>query len=193
MASVAVLGASGYAGAIAAMLVHRHPFFELAHVTARSEAGRGSTTSTRARACRSSSSNGTRTCSPTSKRRSSAGRTGSPRRPSPRCASAACASSTCRPTSGCATAASTRTGTASTAPRRCSAGRLRAAGAAPEGIAAADLVANPGCYPTAALLALAPLARAGLIGDVVIDAKSGVSGAGREPTAAPTSSPPTRT
>jgi N-acetyl-gamma-glutamyl-phosphate reductase len=43
----------------------------------------------------------------------------------------------------------------------------------------AELVANPGCYPTAALLALAPLARAGLIGDVVIDAKSGVSGAGR--------------
>jgi N-acetyl-gamma-glutamyl-phosphate reductase len=43
----------------------------------------------------------------------------------------------------------------------------------------ADLVANPGCYPTAALLALAPLAREGLIDDVVIDAKSGVSGAGR--------------
>ena len=50
-------------------------------------------------------------------------------------------------------------------------------------IAAADLVANPGCYPTAAILALAPLARAALLGDVVIDAKSGVSGAGREPTA----------
>jgi N-acetyl-gamma-glutamyl-phosphate reductase len=49
-------------------------------------------------------------------------------------------------------------------------------------IAGADLVANPGCYPTAAILALAPLARAGLLGDVVIDAKSGVSGAGREPT-----------
>ncbi|MET0818105.1 MAG: N-acetyl-gamma-glutamyl-phosphate reductase, partial [Solirubrobacteraceae bacterium] len=47
----------------------------------------------------------------------------------------------------------------------------------------ADLVANPGCYPTAALLALAPLARAGLLGDVIVDAKSGVSGAGREPTA----------
>ena len=46
----------------------------------------------------------------------------------------------------------------------------------------ADLVANPGCYPTASLLALAPLARAGLIGDVVIDAKSGVSGAGRTAT-----------
>jgi N-acetyl-gamma-glutamyl-phosphate reductase len=49
-------------------------------------------------------------------------------------------------------------------------------------LAGADLVANPGCYPTATLLALAPLARAGLIGDVVIDAKSGVSGAGRAPT-----------
>jgi N-acetyl-gamma-glutamyl-phosphate reductase len=46
----------------------------------------------------------------------------------------------------------------------------------------ADLVANPGCYPTAALLALAPLARAGLIDDLVIDAKSGVSGAGRAAT-----------
>jgi N-acetyl-gamma-glutamyl-phosphate reductase len=48
-----------------------------------------------------------------------------------------------------------------------------------EQIAAADLVANPGCYPTAAVLALAPLAAAGLIEDVVVDAKSGVSGAGR--------------
>jgi N-acetyl-gamma-glutamyl-phosphate reductase len=51
-----------------------------------------------------------------------------------------------------------------------------------EQIRDADLVANPGCYPTAALLALAPLARAGLIADVVIDAKSGVSGAGRSAT-----------
>ena len=48
-----------------------------------------------------------------------------------------------------------------------------------ERIAAASIVANPGCYPTASLLALAPLARAGLIADVVIDAKQGVSGAGR--------------
>ena len=48
-----------------------------------------------------------------------------------------------------------------------------------EQIRGADLVANPGCYPTAALLALGPLARHGLIADVVIDAKSGVSGAGR--------------
>jgi N-acetyl-gamma-glutamyl-phosphate reductase len=50
-----------------------------------------------------------------------------------------------------------------------------------EQIRDADLVANPGCYPTATLLALAPLARAGVIEDVVIDAKSGVSGAGRTP------------
>jgi N-acetyl-gamma-glutamyl-phosphate reductase len=41
------------------------------------------------------------------------------------------------------------------------------------------LVASPGCYPTTALLGLFPLARAGLIEDVVVDAKSGVSGAGR--------------
>jgi N-acetyl-gamma-glutamyl-phosphate reductase len=46
-------------------------------------------------------------------------------------------------------------------------------------IPAAAIVANPGCYPTASVLGLAPLARAGLIADVVIDAKQGVSGAGR--------------
>jgi N-acetyl-gamma-glutamyl-phosphate reductase len=43
------------------------------------------------------------------------------------------------------------------------------------------IVGSPGCYPTATLLALAPLARPGLIGDLVVDAKSGVSGAGRDP------------
>jgi N-acetyl-gamma-glutamyl-phosphate reductase len=53
-----------------------------------------------------------------------------------------------------------------------------------EQIREADIVANPGCYPTATLLALAPLARAGLIEDVVVDAKSGVSGAGRAATEA---------
>ncbi len=46
-------------------------------------------------------------------------------------------------------------------------------------VAGAAIVANPGCYPTAAVLGLAPLARAGLIADVVIDAKQGISGAGR--------------
>jgi N-acetyl-gamma-glutamyl-phosphate reductase len=42
------------------------------------------------------------------------------------------------------------------------------------------IVGSPGCYATTSILALAPLARAGLIDDVVIDAKSGVSGAGRD-------------
>ncbi|MEA2352379.1 MAG: N-acetyl-gamma-glutamyl-phosphate reductase [Thermoleophilaceae bacterium] len=47
-------------------------------------------------------------------------------------------------------------------------------------VSGADLVAAPGCYPTAALLALAPLRE--LTKDAVVDAKSGVSGAGREAT-----------
>lgn len=53
-------------------------------------------------------------------------------------------------------------------------------------LARADLVAVPGCYPTASVLALAPLLRAGLIepSGIVIDAKSGVSGAGRDPSGA---------
>jgi N-acetyl-gamma-glutamyl-phosphate reductase len=51
-----------------------------------------------------------------------------------------------------------------------------------EEVASAHLVANPGCYPTATLIGLAPLARAGLIADAVVDAKSGVSGAGRAAT-----------
>ena len=48
-------------------------------------------------------------------------------------------------------------------------------------IAQADLVACPGCYPTAALTLLLPLVKAGLIdaSDLIIDAKSGVTGAGR--------------
>lgn len=45
----------------------------------------------------------------------------------------------------------------------------------------AQLVANPGCYPTPVILGLAPLLRAGLIenGPVMVDGKSGLSGAGR--------------
>jgi len=52
-------------------------------------------------------------------------------------------------------------------------------------VGAARLVANPGCYPTATLLALAPLADAHLLvpgADIIVDAKSGVSGAGKTPT-----------
>ena len=46
--------------------------------------------------------------------------------------------------------------------------------------AQASIIGLPGCYPTVTILTLAPLAQAGLIGDLVVDAKSGVSGAGRE-------------
>jgi len=48
-------------------------------------------------------------------------------------------------------------------------------------IKAASLIANPGCYPTGAALALAPLVKAGLVktSSIIIDSKSGVSGAGR--------------
>jgi N-acetyl-gamma-glutamyl-phosphate reductase len=56
---------------------------------------------------------------------------------------------------------------------------------AAEQIASAQLVANPGCYATSAILALAPLLRAGLVDrdrGIVVDSKSGVSGAGKEPT-----------
>lgn len=52
-------------------------------------------------------------------------------------------------------------------------------------LASADLVAVPGCYPTSAILPLAPLVRAGALdlsrGRIVIDSTSGVSGAGRSP------------
>jgi len=71
-----------------------------------------------------------------------------------------------------------------------------ATGALPRGVAygltefelsaikAARLLSNPGCYPTAALLALLPLAKGGLLAegsDIIVDAKSGISGAGKAP------------
>ncbi len=51
-----------------------------------------------------------------------------------------------------------------------------------EGIAGARLVANPGCYPTAAALAVAPLLKAGLLdeGSLILNAASGTTGAGRK-------------
>ncbi len=50
-------------------------------------------------------------------------------------------------------------------------------------IRGATLVANPGCYPTAAILSIAPLVKRGLVSDapVIIDAASGITGAGRSP------------
>ncbi|MBE3556268.1 MAG: N-acetyl-gamma-glutamyl-phosphate reductase [Firmicutes bacterium] len=57
---------------------------------------------------------------------------------------------------------------------------------AKEALRTAELVADPGCYPTAALLALLPLVEAGLVqpGGVIIDAASGVTGSGAKPTPA---------
>jgi N-acetyl-gamma-glutamyl-phosphate reductase len=185
VASVAVLGASGYAGAIAAMLLHRHPFFELAHVTARSEAGeRLDDVHPRTRVPLALESW------------------------DPDVQSDVDAALVCWPHGVAAPAVAALRERGVRVVDLSADFRLRDRGiyedwygehGAPElfgqgvyglpelhreAIAPADLVANPGCYPTAALLALAPLARAGLLGDVVIDAKSGVSGAGREPTAA---------
>jgi N-acetyl-gamma-glutamyl-phosphate reductase len=54
-----------------------------------------------------------------------------------------------------------------------------------DGIRDARLIANPGCYPTSVILALAPLLKAGLVNlehGIVSDSKSGVSGAGKKPT-----------
>lgn len=51
-----------------------------------------------------------------------------------------------------------------------------------EQIKEADLIANPGCYPTSIILALAPLLKKEIVelGDIIIDSKSGISGAGRK-------------
>lgn len=45
----------------------------------------------------------------------------------------------------------------------------------------AKLIANPGCYPTVSILSIAPLLKEGLIENIIIDAKSSISGAGRKP------------
>jgi N-acetyl-gamma-glutamyl-phosphate reductase len=183
-ARVAVLGASGYAGAVAAMLIHRHPFFELAHVTARSEAGmRLDDLHPRTRVTMELESW------------------------DPERHAGVDAALVCWPHGIAAPAVAALRERGVRVVDLSADFRLRDRGiyedwygehGAPalfghgvygltelhrDEIAGADLVANPGCYPTAALLALAPLARAGLIGDVIVDAKSGVSGAGREPTA----------
>ena len=60
-------------------------------------------------------------------------------------------------------------------------GGIRAAGASPQPRSRqAQIVGNPGCYPTASILALAPALQAGIISQrVIVDAKSGISGAGQ--------------
>jgi N-acetyl-gamma-glutamyl-phosphate reductase len=183
VAKVAVLGAAGYAGAVAAALLHRHPHFELAHVTARSDAGaRLDEVHPRTRVPLVLEEY-------------------DPERHSQvDAAVVAYPHGASGPVVEELRSRGVRVVDLSADFRlhdRATYEDWYGAHPAPgligdavyglpelhrEEIAGAGLVANPGCYPTAAILALAPLARAGLLGDVVIDAKSGVSGAGREPT-----------
>jgi len=178
---IAVLGAAGYAGAVAAALLHRHPHFELAHVTARSDAGaRLDAVHPRSRV-------------PLVLEEYDGGLDVD-------------AAVVAYPHGAAAPVVAELVERGVRVVDLSADFRLRELATyeewygehgAPEwvggavyglpelhrdAIAGAQLVANPGCYPTAAILALAPLARAGLLADVVIDAKSGVSGAGREPT-----------
>jgi N-acetyl-gamma-glutamyl-phosphate reductase len=178
--SVAVLGATGLGGAIAAQLLYRHPGFELAHVTARAEAGQ--------------------------RLDDVHPRTRVPLELEPYDADAhggVEAAIVAYPHAAAAPVVADLRERGVRVVDLSADFRLRDRGIyedwygehkAPEyfgqgvyglpeltrdAVREADLVANPGCYPTATLLGLAPLAREGLIGDVVVDAKSGVSGAGR--------------
>ena len=185
MASVGVLGASGYAGALAAALVHRHPFFDLAYATSRSEVGL------------MLDEVHPRTRVPLELEEYDAGE-----HAGVDAALVAYPHAAAAPVVQELREAGVRVVDFSAdfrlrdrevyeqwyGPHQAPGLLGGAVYGLPElyreQIREAGLVANPGCYPTAAILALAPLARAGLIGDVVIDAKSGVSGAGRGATTA---------
>jgi N-acetyl-gamma-glutamyl-phosphate reductase len=180
---VAVLGAAGYAGAIAAQLLYRHPSFELTHVTARAEAGeRLDDVHPRTRVPLRLTEY-------------------KPGEPDVDAAVVAYPHGAAAPVVGELRDRGVRVVDLSAdfrlrdrglyedwygehgAPAHFGTGVYGLPELTRDAVRGADLVANPGCYPTAALLGLAPLARAGVIGDVVIDAKSGVSGAGRAATA----------
>jgi N-acetyl-gamma-glutamyl-phosphate reductase len=183
--TVAVLGAAGYAGAIASALLHRHPGFELAHVTARADAGRRlDEVHPRTRVALE-----LETFDPDRHGEVEAALVCYPHGAS----APAVASLRDRGVKVVDLSADFRLSERATyedwygahgAPERFGEAVYGLPELHRDRIAGADLVANPGCYPTAALLGLAPLARAGAIAGVVIDAKSGVSGAGREPSAA---------
>jgi N-acetyl-gamma-glutamyl-phosphate reductase len=180
VASVAVLGAAGYAGAVAAALLHRHPELELTHVTARSDAGaRLEEVHPRTRVPLVLEE-------PTTEIDVDAAVVAYPHG----AAAPVVAELLERGVRVVDLSADFRLRSLDTyaewygehgAPELVGEGVYGLPELHRDEIRDARLVANPGCYPTAAILALAPLARAGLLGDVVIDAKSGVSGAGREP------------
>ena len=180
---VAVLGAAGYAGAVASALLHRHPHFELAHVTARADAG----VPLAAVHPRTRVPLELEEYDPDRHSRVDAAVVAYPHG----AAAPVVAELRSRGVRVVDLSADFRLHDRAVYEDWYGAhGAPDLIGDAVYGlpelhrdeIAGAALVANPGCYPTAAILALAPLARAGLLGDVVIDAKSGVSGAGREPT-----------
>ncbi len=183
MPSVTVFGAGGYAGAIAARLVDRHPWFELAAITARSDAGRRlDDLYPRHRV-------------PLVLEEPDVERHGSVD-----AALVAYPHGAAAPLVAALRERGVRVVDLSAdfrlrdreayeswygghgAPELFGAAAYGLPELHRDDVKGADLVAVPGCYPTATLLALAPLARAGAIADVVIDAKSGVSGAGREAT-----------
>lgn len=178
---VGVIGASGYAGAIAAQLLQRHPRFELAYVTARAEAG------TRLR-----------DVFPRTKVDLTLETFDADRHGEVDAAIVGYPHGAAAPTVAALRERGVRVIDLSADFRLTDVGTYEqwyGEHGAPElfGTATyglpelyraqltdAGLVAGPGCFPTAALLALAPLARAGLVGDhVIVDAKTGVSGAGR--------------
>ena len=179
--TVAVLGAAGYAGAIAAQLLYRHPFFELSAVTARAEAGQRLDDvhpKTRVPLALELYSDQTADAAIVAYPHGAA--------------APVVAELRSRGVRVVDLSADFRLRDRTTyddwygehkAPEIFGQGVYGLPELTREAVKGADLVANPGCYPTAALLGLAPLARAGLIGDVVIDGKSGVSGAGRGATA----------
>jgi N-acetyl-gamma-glutamyl-phosphate reductase len=180
---VGVLGATGYAGALAAQLIQRHPHFELAYVTARKEAGMSLAH-----------------VHPRTRIHLELEEFDPDRHGEVDAAIVAYPHGAAAPVVDALReqdvrvvdlSADFRLRDATTyeqwygqhgAPARFGQGVYGLPELYREQIRDAQLVANPGCYPTAAILGLAPLARAGLIADVVIDAKSGVSGAGREAT-----------
>jgi N-acetyl-gamma-glutamyl-phosphate reductase len=186
---VAVLGASGYAGALAAALLYRHPRFELAAITSRSDAGRRlDDLYPRHRV--------PLTLEELDFDRHTDGLDAAIVAYPHHAAAPTVAGLRERGVRVVDLSADFRFGVLATyerwygehpAPdlRDEAVYGLPELGAFHEGyrdrIAEADLVANPGCFPTAAVLALAPIV-AMLMTDVVIDAKTGVSGAGRAAT-----------
>jgi N-acetyl-gamma-glutamyl-phosphate reductase len=177
--SVAVLGASGYAGAIAAQLLHAHPEFDLRHVTARAEAGQ-----------RLDDLHPRTRVPLVLEAPEGIGEVEAAVVAYPHGAAApVVAELRARGTRVVDLSADFRLRDRAVyedwygehgAPELFGQGVYGLPELNRQAIAGADLVANPGCYPTAALLALHPLRR--VLGDVVIDAKSGISGAGRAAT-----------